>query len=373
MGFRIEGPHIVAFLEFASQQYPDAESFRDLSKQDQDEIVQRFAEMLPVGLSSADRELRDVVRYGFRRIVEAGFSVVHQRRRMFGSHEGEDALQRYKSAKYKSIFLYTEHDQDFVAHLENSWRPFDRESGSLLHFFDYGLDGGIGRRRTRNANPYTYTEDYIRGLAPIPAANLARIRQVGLPCCLLWNDQGESHFVPFSDVQEDPVRFRERLRDLLKAAELDEFYWHPDSRKNEMQYGALPKCDVFVSYQHNDRPWVEDLCASIESIGVKPWFDRHLRAGERWDSMIWNMINKAKQVVVVWSSESIHSDYVLAEAHYARVKRKIVPVMKVRDIELPVPFNTLQAIDLSIWKENHSSLAPLVQAINPNAPFQPDR
>jgi hypothetical protein len=355
MGFRIEGPPTIAFLEWVHQQYPDEQSFQEMSEAVRHRLLHSFCSRLPPGMRPSETELQDLVHNGFLRSDAEGYSVVDRRSllgRWIGKSTLYDALARYKSATAKGVFLYTAQDTDFRDYLKGFWRALDEESGSVLHFFDYGLEQPKRRR------PYRFAEDYIRALAPIPGADLQRIRATGLPCFLVWTDLGDTAVVPFADVQGDHSATRERFRAVLQHLAVADVASLRTLFEPVVRTALSQETDVFVSYQHYDRPWVESLCSAIEATGRRVWFDGDLRAGERWDIRIRHMLSRAKAVLVVWSERSIRSEFVLSEAEYARIKKTLIPLFKEANVVPPVPFNAIHALNLSTW--------------SPDGPLPPD-
>ena len=78
--------------------------------------------------------------------------------------------------------------------------------------------------------------------------------------------------------------------------------------------------DIFISYASEDRPWVEPFAKALEQRGWAVWWDRHIPTGQTYDDVIWNALQAAKCVVVVWSAHSIASEWVKEEAGEAKKK-----------------------------------------------------
>ncbi|MGO9543887.1 MAG: TIR domain-containing protein [Rhodomicrobium sp.] len=106
--------------------------------------------------------------------------------------------------------------------------------------------------------------------------------------------------------------------------------------------------DVFISYSSKDVAHAEALEALLEKAGLTVWRDKkRLAAGDNYVFSIHDGIANAKRVVVLWSPNSIASDYVIAEAEYARNAKKLIPVALV-PCTPPVPFNVDHALPLSV-------------------------
>jgi hypothetical protein len=106
--------------------------------------------------------------------------------------------------------------------------------------------------------------------------------------------------------------------------------------------------DIFISYKREDRDRARLLARALESKGWSVWWDLNLRAGEHFDKVIGKALEDAKCVIVLWSSRSIQSQYVIDEASYALKLHKLVPVL-LDDTEVPFRFQGLHMIQLKEW------------------------
>ncbi|HEY4986156.1 MAG TPA: toll/interleukin-1 receptor domain-containing protein, partial [Bradyrhizobium sp.] len=108
--------------------------------------------------------------------------------------------------------------------------------------------------------------------------------------------------------------------------------------------------DIFISYAHADRPWVETLAAALEARGFSVWWDPSLVVGTRYRDAIRDELRAAKAVVVVWSQTSIESDWVRDEADEAKTRKILVPV-SCSGVRPPHGFGQLQTCDLTGWPD----------------------
>ena len=108
--------------------------------------------------------------------------------------------------------------------------------------------------------------------------------------------------------------------------------------------------DVFVSYSSSDRERVRPLVDRLTAEGCSVWWDRHIESGSQWDTQIENALETARCVVVVWTANSVASDWVRNEAIEAQQANKLVPVM-LEDVRLPLAFRRTQARRLIGWPE----------------------
>ncbi len=107
--------------------------------------------------------------------------------------------------------------------------------------------------------------------------------------------------------------------------------------------------DVFISYSHEDRDQVLRLAALLKSKGYTVWWDKSLDAGDRYRDEIVSQLVSARAVIVVWTPSSIRSDWVRAEAGFAKARGKLIPVKSggVSYDMIPLPFGELHTQELS--------------------------
>jgi hypothetical protein len=151
--------------------------------------------------------------------------------------------------------------------------------------------------------------------------------------------------------------------------------------------------DVFISYSQARRDLTEALAADLEAQGYTVWWDTKLIAGKRFTEVINRELDAARAVIVIWTPDSIASDWVYSEAQHARSQGKLIPVRvpELEPLQIPKPFSALHtdlvgnraAIlkalrELKVVPENPSrkaATAPRPRPIAPAAtcPRQPDR
>jgi len=103
--------------------------------------------------------------------------------------------------------------------------------------------------------------------------------------------------------------------------------------------------DVFISYQHRDREAAAHVANALAREGLQVWWDQDLQAGDHWDQMIEQQLEIAKCVIVIWSRNSLQSNFVKAEAQKGFTRNILVGAM-LEQVELPAPFNVVQAADI---------------------------
>ncbi|MEQ1781396.1 MAG: toll/interleukin-1 receptor domain-containing protein [Hyphomonadaceae bacterium] len=106
--------------------------------------------------------------------------------------------------------------------------------------------------------------------------------------------------------------------------------------------------DVFISYRKADRAKAEALAKALKVENLDVWWDTALETGQTFDEKIQAALEQAKAVIVIWSKESVKSDWVRAESSIGRERGILVPIM-VQPVNIPVPFNLIHTADLIGW------------------------
>jgi hypothetical protein len=106
--------------------------------------------------------------------------------------------------------------------------------------------------------------------------------------------------------------------------------------------------DVFISYASEDRERARKLGSALEECGWSVWWDRKIIVGQAFDQVIEHELETAKCVVVLWSKDSIFSEWVKNEAAVAAERGVLVPVL-IDNIKLPLEFRRKQTANLVGW------------------------
>ncbi len=114
--------------------------------------------------------------------------------------------------------------------------------------------------------------------------------------------------------------------------------------------------DVFISYAREDRAQAKLVAEALGRQGWSVWWDRTMPAGSRYHQVIEEALRGARCVVVIWTANSVGSDWVRAEAGEGLARSVLVPV-SLDDAQPPLVFRQIQTADLRGWGGDASTTA----------------
>lgn len=114
--------------------------------------------------------------------------------------------------------------------------------------------------------------------------------------------------------------------------------------------------DVFVSYAKANADQARAVVDALTRAGYSVWIDAQLPAHRAYGDVIADQIRAARAVLVLWSPQSVASQWVRSEADRGRNAQKLVQLM-LEPTPLPMPFDQIHCIDLSGW-QGEPSAAP---------------
>jgi hypothetical protein len=104
--------------------------------------------------------------------------------------------------------------------------------------------------------------------------------------------------------------------------------------------------DVFISYSRLDHERVRPIADRLTQQGYSIWWDKDLRAGQRFVDEIERQLDLARAVLTAWSHNARNSTWVYAESSRGLDARKFVQV-RLDAVQLPLPFDALQVCEVT--------------------------
>jgi len=104
---------------------------------------------------------------------------------------------------------------------------------------------------------------------------------------------------------------------------------------------------LFVSYARSDKVCAKKIIQKLLSYNgsYEIFWDEDIETGSQYRSFIQDKLNAAAVVIVLWSKDSINSDWVQSEASAALTNNTIFPI-RIDDVKIPPPFGNRHYEDL---------------------------
>jgi hypothetical protein len=100
--------------------------------------------------------------------------------------------------------------------------------------------------------------------------------------------------------------------------------------------------DLFISYSRNDRERCTAIRDALTALRVQVWSDARIGAGSSFDREIEREIAAARALLVLWSEDSVESDWVRNEARTGKEQDRLVAT-QIAPCQLPLEFRSVQA------------------------------
>jgi ketosteroid isomerase-like protein/TolB-like protein len=122
--------------------------------------------------------------------------------------------------------------------------------------------------------------------------------------------------------------------------------------------------DIFISYDREDLPRTRLFADALAAEGWSVWWDRSIFGGQNFAEEIEKALDEARCVVVLWSKNSVDSNWVKTEAAEAADRDILVPAL-IDDVRIPLRFRPYHTERLVDWDGNpaHEDFRRLVAAI----------
>lgn len=107
--------------------------------------------------------------------------------------------------------------------------------------------------------------------------------------------------------------------------------------------------NIFISYAREDLAEARCVADALNSRGFKVFWDRTFPTGRTFEKVIEQAIGSAKAMVVLWSRDSVQSDWVSAEAAEGANRGILVPATLDGE-PLPLRYRISQTANLTDWR-----------------------
>ncbi len=122
--------------------------------------------------------------------------------------------------------------------------------------------------------------------------------------------------------------------------------------------------DLFISYAREDKPRAEALAKALSGLGYDVFWDSEIPPGKSWADYLEGKLRQCKAMLVLWSNQSVGSQWVREEARVGRDAGKLIPVL-LDNASPPFGFGEVQAANLTTWQgeADHADWKRLLGAI----------
>ncbi len=108
---------------------------------------------------------------------------------------------------------------------------------------------------------------------------------------------------------------------------------------------------IFISYKREDAEVAEKVYLFLKNENYSVWWDRQIQCGQQWSKVLDDAVKGANCILVLWSSLSTDSKWVLHEASIALTRENYAPA-RISLCSIPPPYDQLQATDIFDWNGN---------------------
>ena len=129
--------------------------------------------------------------------------------------------------------------------------------------------------------------------------------------------------------------------------------------------------NIWISYAHADKKFVERLKIALTSQGYNPIaIEENISPGESILSLLEQNINKSDCFLLVFSSESLKSQWfsselflILDKVYHNQENTKIIPLILNKNIKLPSIIDQIAYADFTIKEDFEKSVSDLTKSI----------
>ncbi len=106
--------------------------------------------------------------------------------------------------------------------------------------------------------------------------------------------------------------------------------------------------DIFISYASEDRGRAKQLAEVLTQQDWSVWWDRKIPPGKTWAEVIEQQLDAARCIIVLWSRDSVASEWVKTEAREGKARGILIPIL-IEEAKIPLEFRHIQAANLTGW------------------------
>src|SRR5512139_2799820 len=114
------------------------------------------------------------------------------------------------------------------------------------------------------------------------------------------------------------------------------------------------RATLFLSYSHSDDAKARRIAALLEEAGYTVWWDALIEGGAAYARSIGSALETADAVIVMWSANSVESDWVRDEAAHGRDRQCLIPI-SLDGARPPLGFRQYQVIKFRSWRGRRDS------------------
>lgn len=121
---------------------------------------------------------------------------------------------------------------------------------------------------------------------------------------------------------------------------------------------------IFISYSRKDEAVAHLLAYILREKKIECLIDRELRAGDKFDSRLQQMIRESDLLLILLSKNAANSAWVNQEIGFATAHGKLIwPISIDKNIQPYGMFSTSQSYSLFDWSDPHQAVERLVKAL----------
>lgn len=116
---------------------------------------------------------------------------------------------------------------------------------------------------------------------------------------------------------------------------------------------------IFISYSRGDREIASVVADRLKAEGHTVWWDHELRGGDEYPAEILAQLKASEVAVVIWTANSVRSNWVRDEADEALGANRLIPIIHpaLARTDIPLGFRHLQMIPLDQLEALPAALA----------------